>query len=144
MIQLLGEGANDIDAALLRELFLQRLPTNVQMVLAAAAPLDLAGLAGLADAVMEVSAPSVIIAADTTTQSAGDASNTAQDIRTPQTSQGYVHELCQRLVGAQHLVEQTTTALTETAHHVSATTTAVSVQAHVAASVLARGQKTDH
>ncbi|KAG0413709.1 hypothetical protein HPB47_009134 [Ixodes persulcatus] len=93
---------------------------------------------------MEVSAPSVIIAADTTTQSAGDASNTAQDIRTPQTSQGYVHELCQRLVGAQHLVEQTTTALTETAHHVSATTTAVSVQAYVAASVLARGQKTDH
>ncbi|CAN7988035.1 unnamed protein product, partial [Ixodes pacificus] len=97
MIQLLGEGANDMEAALLRELFLQRLPTNVQMVLAAAAPLDLAGLAGLADAVMEVSAPSVIIAADITTQSAGDASNTAQDIRTPQKSEGYVNEFCQRL-----------------------------------------------
>ncbi|KAG0444566.1 hypothetical protein HPB47_013653 [Ixodes persulcatus] len=73
MVQLLGEGANDIDVALLRELFLQRLPTNVQMVFTAAAPLDLARLAGLADAVMYVSAPSVIIAADTTTQSAASA-----------------------------------------------------------------------
>lgn len=62
MIQLLGEDANEMDAALLRELFLQRLPTDVQMVLAAVAALNLAELAGLADAVvMEVSAPSVII-----------------------------------------------------------------------------------
>ncbi|KAG0430774.1 hypothetical protein HPB47_022389 [Ixodes persulcatus] len=50
MTQLLGERASTIDDALLRELFLQRLPPNVQMVLAAAAPLNLTGLAGLADA----------------------------------------------------------------------------------------------
>ncbi|CAN7943385.1 unnamed protein product, partial [Ixodes hexagonus] len=53
MTQLLGERANAIDDVLLRELFLQRLPPNVQMVLAAAAPLNLAELAGFADAVME-------------------------------------------------------------------------------------------
>ncbi|KAG0428754.1 hypothetical protein HPB47_024285 [Ixodes persulcatus] len=144
MIQLLGEGANDIDAALLQELFLHRLPTNVQIVFAAAAPLDLAGLAWLADAVMELptqqhsrqvthpawrktSGPRRHPKATFT--SSANASNKPfsplQDVKTP--------IALHNVVGAQHLAEQTTTALTETAHH-----------AHVAASVLARGQKTDN
>ncbi|CAN7988330.1 unnamed protein product [Ixodes hexagonus] len=87
MTQLLGERANVIDDVLLRELFLQRLPQNVQMVLAAAAPLNLAGLAGLADAVMEVSSPTIATAAALTSQSAGNTSTTARDIREPNASQ---------------------------------------------------------
>ncbi|KAG0444949.1 hypothetical protein HPB47_013189 [Ixodes persulcatus] len=57
MTQLLGDYANTIGDALLRELFIQRLPTNVQMVLATATALDLTGLAALADAVIEVATP---------------------------------------------------------------------------------------
>ncbi|CAN7940953.1 unnamed protein product, partial [Ixodes pacificus] len=57
MTQLLGERANNLDDVFLRELFLQRLPSNVQMVLATATTLDLTGLAALADAVMEVTTP---------------------------------------------------------------------------------------
>ncbi|CAN7980584.1 unnamed protein product [Ixodes pacificus] len=79
MTQLLGERANAIDDVLLRELFLQRLPQNVQMVHAAAAPLNLAGLAGLADAVMEVASPSIATAAALISQSY------------------FVDKLCQRL-----------------------------------------------
>ncbi|CAN7978966.1 unnamed protein product, partial [Ixodes persulcatus] len=97
MTQLLGERANTIDDVLLRELFLQRLPQNVQMVLAAAAPLNLAGLAGLADAVMEVASPSIATAAALTSQSAGNTSTTAQGIREPNASQYNVDDLCQRL-----------------------------------------------
>ncbi|KAG0444860.1 hypothetical protein HPB47_013305 [Ixodes persulcatus] len=118
------------------------------MVLAAAAPLDLAGLAGLADAVMELPTQqrSRQVTHSTLRKTSGprrhpkatftssaNASNKPfyplQDVKTP--------IVLHHVVGAQHLVEQTTTALTETAHHVSATTTAVSVQAHVAANVLA-------
>ncbi|CAN7950256.1 unnamed protein product, partial [Ixodes pacificus] len=83
MTQLLGERANAIDDVLLRELFLQRLPQNVQTVLAAVAPLNLAGLAGLADAFMEVASPSIATAAALTSQSAGNTSTTSQDIREP-------------------------------------------------------------
>lgn len=52
--QLLGEKARTFDAALLRELFLQRLPVNVRMVLASASGLPLSELAQLADTVMDV------------------------------------------------------------------------------------------
>ncbi|CAN7979843.1 unnamed protein product [Ixodes pacificus] len=97
MTQLLGERASTIDGALLRELFLQRLPPNVQMVLAAATPLDLTGLAGLADAVMEVSTPSTSNIAATTIPPASDAPSTAQNVPIPNASQGYVDQLCQRL-----------------------------------------------
>ncbi|CAN7937126.1 unnamed protein product [Ixodes hexagonus] len=97
MTQLLGERASTIDDALLRELFLQRLPPNVQMVLAAAAPLNLTGLAGLADVIMEVSTPSTSNIAATTIPPAGDAPNTAQNVQIASASQGYVDQLCQRL-----------------------------------------------
>ena len=58
MQQLLGERA--ADAAFLRELFLQRLPSNVRMVLASTADtMDLNTLADMADKVVEVAHPSV-------------------------------------------------------------------------------------
>lgn len=48
-----------IDDALLRKLFIRRLPANVQMALGIATALDLTALVTLADAVTEVVTPSV-------------------------------------------------------------------------------------
>lgn len=60
MKQLLGDKADTADPSFLRELFLQRLPSNVRMVLASAKETeDLESLAALADRVAEVSSPSV-------------------------------------------------------------------------------------
>ena len=60
MQQLLGEKAGAIDESLLRELFLQRLPTNVRMVLASTgSTVRLEDLAQLADRITEVAVPSV-------------------------------------------------------------------------------------
>ncbi|XP_064486643.1 uncharacterized protein LOC135398971 [Ornithodoros turicata] len=59
MRQLLGDNSATMDDVLLRELFLQRLPQNVQMVLATAANMSLDQLATLADAVVEVATPSI-------------------------------------------------------------------------------------
>ena len=58
MQQLLGDRA--ADATFLRELFLQRLPPNVRMVLASTADtMDLNTLADMADKVIEVAHPSI-------------------------------------------------------------------------------------
>ena len=58
--QLLGDMAPRVDATLLRELFLQRLPSNVRMVLTpSAAALDLDQLAQLADRILEASPPAI-------------------------------------------------------------------------------------
>ena len=60
MQQLLGERASTTDSTFLRELFLQRLPSNVCMVLASTADTtSLENLAELADRVVEVATPSV-------------------------------------------------------------------------------------
>lgn len=61
MQQLLGGKLNTADAnSFLRELFLQRLPANVRMVLASADPATEVGkLAEMADKVMEVATPSI-------------------------------------------------------------------------------------
>ena len=61
MHQLLGEKASTTDSTFLRELFLQRLPANVRMVLASTAEAtSLDQLATLADRIMEaVTSPSV-------------------------------------------------------------------------------------
>ena len=62
MQQLLGEklGTSTDANSFLRELFLQRLPPNVRMVLASADPsTTLENLADMADKIMEVSTPSV-------------------------------------------------------------------------------------
>ena len=55
MQQLLGEKSGTVDGSFLCELFLQRLPSNVRMVLASSPDtLDIEGLATLADRIMEV------------------------------------------------------------------------------------------
>lgn len=59
MQNLLGERAVTFDSTLLKQLFLQRLPPTVQMILASASALSLQELAVLADKVMEVSPGSI-------------------------------------------------------------------------------------
>ena len=56
---LLGEKAKMIDSSLLRELFLQRLPANVQMILASADSMTLDKLAEMADRIMEAAIPTI-------------------------------------------------------------------------------------
>lgn len=56
---LLGDKAASVDAAILRELFLQRLPASVRVGLAAAHRLPLVELAELADRIMEVTGPTI-------------------------------------------------------------------------------------
>ena len=66
MQQLLGDQAGTTDATFLQELFLQRLPSNVRMVLASANPsATLQELTELADKVVEVAIPSVAALAQT-------------------------------------------------------------------------------
>ena len=56
MQRLLGESAQQIDQALIRELFLQRLPSSIRMILASRGPaISLDAQATLADKMMEVS-----------------------------------------------------------------------------------------
>ena len=60
MQQLLGDNAASIDSSFLRELFLQRMPGNIRMVLASTADtVSLEELATLADKVIDVAAPSI-------------------------------------------------------------------------------------
>ena len=60
MQQLLGDRTSSTDTTFLRELFLQRLPSNVRMVLASTNPsASLDELAELADKVLEVAVPSI-------------------------------------------------------------------------------------
>ena len=61
MKQLLGDKAATADPSFLRELFLQRLPPAVRMVLASTKEDDLDKLASLADRVAEVATPSVSV-----------------------------------------------------------------------------------
>lgn len=97
MTQLLADRANTIGDALLRELFLQRLPTNVQMVLATAPALDLTGLAALADAVIDVATSSVANAI-TVTHTATQDNEVARPARqNTQDCQNNLEQLCQRL-----------------------------------------------
>jgi len=60
MQQLLGEKATNTDAAFMREIFLQRLPPNVRMVLASTPDTgNIEDLAQLANKVVEVAVPAV-------------------------------------------------------------------------------------
>ena len=60
MFQLLGDKAARTDQSFVRELFLQRLPVHVRMVLASTpATITVDELASLADKIMEVAVPSV-------------------------------------------------------------------------------------
>jgi len=68
MQQLLGDKAQNTDDAFLRELFLQRLPSNVRRVLASTTDTgNLDDMALLADKIMEVATPAPSIAAISTT-----------------------------------------------------------------------------
>ncbi|XP_077560446.1 uncharacterized protein LOC144175217 [Haemaphysalis longicornis] len=98
MTQLLGSRAQAMDGALLRELFLQRLPTNVQMVLAAASSMDLPSLASLADKVMEVASTASPIAAVTATPASPAPRTTpAPADEGASASPASVDHLCERL-----------------------------------------------
>ena len=69
MQQLLGDKVASTDSSFLRELFLQRLPHNVRMILAGSGDdvnKDLDKLAALADKVLDVSAPLVSTVATST------------------------------------------------------------------------------
>ena len=60
MQQLLGDKATTTDGAFMQELFLQRLPSNVRMVLASTPDTgNITQLTQLADKVMEVAAPTI-------------------------------------------------------------------------------------
>ncbi|XP_064468572.1 uncharacterized protein LOC135380306 [Ornithodoros turicata] len=59
MQNLLGDRAQTFDPQLMKQLFLQRVPANVQMILATASALPLQELAVRADRIMEVAAPSL-------------------------------------------------------------------------------------
>ena len=59
MQALLGDKAKMIDSSLLRELFLQRLPANVQMILASADTMTINKLADMADRIMEAATPTI-------------------------------------------------------------------------------------
>ncbi|XP_064475844.1 uncharacterized protein LOC135389741 [Ornithodoros turicata] len=58
---LLRERALSLDASVLKQLFLQRLPTTVHMILASASTLPLQELPDLADNIIEVSHPSISV-----------------------------------------------------------------------------------
>lgn len=70
MRQLLGASNVDSNGALLKELFLQRLPQSTRIVLAAAGDLTLDRAAELADRVHDATSPSVATLASTTESSA--------------------------------------------------------------------------
>lgn len=59
MRQLLGDSATAAEGPLLRELFLQRLPSNVRMVLASSADKSLEEVAELAHKIITVAPPTV-------------------------------------------------------------------------------------
>ncbi|XP_064461928.1 uncharacterized protein LOC135372172 [Ornithodoros turicata] len=95
MTQLLGEGTDATTQNFLRELFLQRLPRNVQIVLATASTLSIDELDSLADAVMEVAAPSV--------PSVAVLQASAADSRPPQDNSSAQHSLAALSQQVSHL-----------------------------------------
>ncbi|XP_065295035.2 uncharacterized protein [Dermacentor albipictus] len=90
MRQLMSDNTTVSDDRLLRELFMQRLPVNVQMVLATATVMDLNSLASLADKVMEVVTPAVC----NVTSSSPTASSAPQ---TSSSADSPIDVLCNRL-----------------------------------------------
>lgn len=79
MRQLMSGNTTVNDDRLLRELFMQRLPVNVEIILATATVMDLNSLASLADKVMEVVTPAVcnVTPSSTTASSVPQTSSSA-------------------------------------------------------------------
>jgi len=87
MQQLLGERAGTTDGAFLRELFLQRLPANVRMVLASTTTAgSLEDLAELADKIMEVAKPTVSAVASPLSQLTSELEQLPTDVNRLQAS----------------------------------------------------------
>ncbi|KAH6927826.1 hypothetical protein HPB50_008966 [Hyalomma asiaticum] len=78
MQQLLGETSTTIDGVLLRELFLQKLPSGVRMVIAASEHKDLTAAAELADKLVAMTPPTPMAAVQ-----ARQPLNELQEMRTP-------------------------------------------------------------
>lgn len=99
MQQLLGDRAGTLDSTFLKELFLQRLPANIRMVLATTpATTTLEELAELADRVAEVATP--VIAAITPTQRTSEVEQLRAEVAKLQTSlQSLTREKRSRVTG---------------------------------------------
>ncbi len=108
MQQLLGDKLASADSqTFLRELFLQRLPSNVRMVLASAdASMDLGKLADMADKVMEVATPIVASIADPTSRS--DSPSVAAAISSSSSSGTEIRQLRDEVARLTALVESLT------------------------------------
>lgn len=89
MQQLLGDKAATFDEGLLKELFLQRLPANVRMILATTDTMSLQAVAEMADRILEVATPSIAAV------SSGPASSDVTQLRE---EVAHLTELVQRLL----------------------------------------------
>ena len=97
--QLLGDKATTADRSFLRQLFLQRLPPNVRMVLASTKDdKDLESLASLADKVVEVAAPTV------------------STVQTSETTQSQLSKELEQLCGEVVHLQKLVTSLSATKH----------------------------
>ena len=110
MQQLLGDRPGLTDTSFLQELFLQRLPSNVRMVLASTpdtTPLE--KLAEMADKVIEVAAPSIASVQSSASLSAGSAPNSATSaipVATPVALSAEIEQLRQEIARLQASVKQ--------------------------------------
>lgn len=96
-LNLLGPRVSTTDSTFVRELFLQRLPTQVQMVLATASTQNLSELATLADKVMEVANPLPVVAAAIPASASHAVSPSLTKRSEPASPSFPVAELCDRL-----------------------------------------------
>lgn len=101
--QLLGDKASTTDSSFLLELFLQRLPPHVCMVLASTDTTDLEKLAQLADKIVEVAAPRVNT---TTSQSSNTEINTTTTVS--QSSNPEIQQLRAEISELKQLIQEAT------------------------------------
>ncbi|KAL1469957.1 hypothetical protein MTO96_024722 [Rhipicephalus appendiculatus] len=119
---LLGVRASSFDDVLLKELFIQRLPPMVQMVLTTASELNLSSLAALADKVYEI-APSQLPVPDTSSESHTSttlaATLPASRSSTPNTSSSRQDDITDLRADIQRLTDLIASNLTTTADDAS-------------------------
>ncbi|KAH8019026.1 hypothetical protein HPB51_015652 [Rhipicephalus microplus] len=99
MRKLMSDNTTSTDENLLRKLFLQRLPGNLQMVLATASTLDFNSLASLVDKVLEVATPSVCNVTPSF-------NNVSAALKTPFDTASLIDALCDRLEELVYVVER--------------------------------------